>query len=994
MNKDLTVLAENRDVLLTAEIACWLHMIGKYHEDFISGKNRKLDAIVPSEIIGNPMMSKLFVEDLTYGASEKVADKCGNDISIVKKTIIKEFIETHKGKPKNPYLSLNRDAHGRGSGTEKGILDDKAYENQRNLDNAIYLSTAFGFENSHLDIDEIASERHILYNFIQQKLDAIRKLAGQNSAENLRMWNVLRQEFISTLQRHFSRAIGDTRRPINDVTLWDQTISSVAFFKAELAESLINGYKDPFDKYNRYTFRYLHVTSDCESYVAKGTGIGDTITRRKLIDEAFDSAKSLIEVEYPLGLEIYRDTNGITFLIPELSEKLSIDDFVVKKGVSLKQTISEVISTSTNWEVTPFFHISERPSRNLYNLGSMVSKKPDGNIPCMKLKELWTKKAESCPSCNIRPIDANSRKRGIKLCEECYKRITGRGKQWAENRNNQTVWIDEIADSTGKIALLSFGFSLNSWINKADNLSTLRNLTKTVGFSYTELTRELSTSNELNCMPNLKNIGEKYVLNDLKTVDGLYNFMVGSEDLEDNKALTKNEKLALSIWRKPPSFARVRRVWETTSKFWDEALAEIRAVINPITERLVLKVRADNLNLPPNNAYEAKVNEAKVTVFYENKNPKGTDGLENFVIIENLDLLAKKIGKGSRKDLVDALIEEFKKNKNIDFFSSNTPLEVLASSKINSIEIESCNYSPVIEITKDPERFMVLVPADKALEAAKKIKEKYEKEMGKVRNRLPMNLGIVYAGYHTALPAIMDAGRRLMQINNEEKTWTLMKQPEEFADYFELTFELTSGKNQVWKIPSKTGDCSEDIWYPYFYVDNLDKLEREKRCLSFKGPSGNWLVHVSELKEGDIVQVTPSYFDFEYLSSASQRFEISYNSESRRRSKDRKHRPYYLDDLDEIERVWVLLSTKLSNSQIKKLNTLVEEKLRNWAVSSENEDDTFKSYVENVIDNLRWKQSLAKDEKDTLVDFCMSRKLADVLEIHMSILKDKSEVKE
>jgi hypothetical protein len=144
------------------------------------------------------------------------------------------------------------------------------------------------------------------------------------------------------------------------------------------------------------------------------------------------------------------------------------------------------------------------------------------------------------------------------------------------------------------------------------------------------------------------------------------------------------------------------------------------------------------------------------------------------------------------------------------------------------------------------------------------------------------------------------------------------------------------------------GDCSEDVWYPYFYVTNAE-ANPEERTLSFKGPSGNWLVHVSELKKGDKVQVTPSYFDFEYLSSASQRFEISYNSESRRRSKDRKHRPYYLVDQDVIERVWVILSTRLSNSQIKKLNTLVEEKRRDWAVSSENEDDTFKSYVRTSL---------------------------------------------
>jgi len=991
MNKYLTVLAENRDVLLTAEIACWLHMIGKYTKEFIEGDHTK-SIQLPKGLSQN--LLTILKEDLLQKTIRKLPIK---DLQMP--LVVEEFVSKHElgnnviKDHRYAFNKLLNDAHGRGSGTEKGVLKNDAYSNQNN--SSIHISTAFGYEANPTDADLIDQNSKELYTLIENVLIEMLRILEISNADNLERLSKLRTELITALNQHFAKAIGDTRRPINDVTLWDQTISSVAFFKAELAESLINGYKDPFDKDNKYTFRYLHVTFDGESYVAKGTGIGDTITRRKLIDEAFDSAKLLIEVEYPLGLEIYRDTNGITFLIPELSEKLTIDDLVVKKGVSLKQTISEKITASTNWEVTPFFHISERPSRSLHNLGSMISKRPDGNIPYLKLKELWTEKAELCPSCNIRPIEANSRKRGIKFCEECYKRITGRGKQWVENRNNQTVWIDEIADSKGKVALLSFSLSVANWLD-TNNISTF-SIHNCRTLQFEEMVRQFGADPK-HTKTNLNNrryseylkIGNSFKKENLSVAE-LFNLVCEEENIKLNDA----ENLVLSIWRKPPSFARVRRVWETTSKFWDEALVEIKAVISPITERIVLKVRTNNLNLPPNNAYEAKVNETKFTVFYENKNPKGADGLENFVIIENLDLLAKKLGveikKGSRKDLIDALIEGLEdknKDKNIDFFNSNDPSAVLASSRIEGIEIESCNYSPVIEITKDPERFMVLVPADKALEAAKKIKEKYEKEMGKVRNRLPMNLGIVYAGYHTALPAIMDAGRRLIQIDNKEKEWILTKQPEEYSNYFKLYFE-----DQVWKIPSKMGDCSEDVWYPYFYVTNAE-ANPEERTLSFKGPSGNWLVHVSELKKGDKVQVTPSYFDFEYLSSASQRFEISYNSESRRRSKDRKHRPYYLDDLDEIERVWVILSTRLSNSQIKKLNTLVEEKRRDWAVSSENEDDTFKSYVENVIDNLRWKQSLAKDEKDTLVDFCASRKLADVLEIHMSILKDKSEVAE
>jgi hypothetical protein len=461
MNKYLTVLAENRDVLLTAEIACWLHMIGKYTKEFIEGDHTK-SIQLPKGLSQN--LLTILKEDLLQKTIRKLPIK---DLQMP--LVVEEFVSKHElgnnviKDDRNAFNKLLNDAHGRGSGTEKGVLKNDAYSNQNN--SSIHISTAFGYEANPTDADLIDQNSKELYTLIENVLIEMLQILEISNADNLERLSKLRTELITALNQHFAKAIGDTRRPINDVTLWDQTISSVAFFKAELAESLINGYKDPFDKDNKYTFRYLHVTFDGESYVAKGTGIGDTITRRKLIDEAFDSAKLLIEVEYPLGLEIYRDTNGITFLIPELSEKLTIDDLVVKKGVSLKQTISEKITVSTNWEVTPFFHISERPSRSLHNLGSMISKRPDGNIPYLKLKELWTEKEELCPSCNIRPIEANSRKRGIKFCEECYKRITGRGKQWVENRNNQTVWIDEIADSKGKVALLSFSLSVANWLD-------------------------------------------------------------------------------------------------------------------------------------------------------------------------------------------------------------------------------------------------------------------------------------------------------------------------------------------------------------------------------------------------------------------------------------------------------------------------------------------------------------------------------------------------
>lgn len=612
MSKDLTVLAENRDVLLTAEIAAWLHMLGKYTKEFIDS-DLSMSSKLPNSISKN--LRRLFKEDLLKNSQKKLPVQ-----ELQTPLIIEEFISKHelgnnkiKNDP-NAFNKLMNDAHGRGSGTEKGVLKSGAYSSQHN--SSIRISTAFGYEEDPIDVNEIDLNSKDLYIFIESAIIEAQKLLQINKTGNFEKWNELRIGIINAVNQHFTKTIGDTRRPINDVTLWDQTVSSVAFFKAELAEGLINGYKDPFDENSKYTFRYLHMTFNGEEYLAKGIGIGDIASRRKLIDEAFDGVKLIIEVEYPLGLEIYRDINGITFLIPKLSEKLEIDDLIINEGVTLKQRILDEVIAITKGEITPYFYISEKSSRNLYNLGSMISKKTDTNIPSLRLQNLWIQKAELCSSCCIKPVDSNSmRNKQKRLCQECSERITGRAKQWLDSRKEQTIWIDEIADSKGKIALLSFGFNLNSWIGNADSLSTFRNLKKTVGFSFAELMRELTTPVKLLEMQKLKSIGNKYVLRDRKTADGLYNFMVGSEDLEVNKELTKYEKLALSIWRKPPSFARVRRVWETTSKFWGDALADIRKTVGMRDKRLILKIQANNLrDLNVNNAYEVKVNGIRFTV--------------------------------------------------------------------------------------------------------------------------------------------------------------------------------------------------------------------------------------------------------------------------------------------------------------------------------------------------------------------------------------------
>ena len=70
---------------------------------------------------------------------------------------------------------------------------------------------------------------------------------------------------------------------------------------------------------------------------------------------------------------------------------------------------------------------------------------------------------------------------------------------------------------------------------------------------------------------------------------------------------------------------------------------------------------------------------------------------------------------------------------------------------------------------------MVIVPADKALQVMRAIKEKYEKEVGKVRNRLPMVAGIVFADARTPLSAILDAGRQILNQPVPYEQWKIKR---------------------------------------------------------------------------------------------------------------------------------------------------------------------------------------------------------------------------
>jgi len=86
-------------------------------------------------------------------------------------------------------------------------------------------------------------------------------------------------------------------------------------------------------------------------------------------------------------------------------------------------------------------------------------------------------------------------------------------------------------------------------------------------------------------------------------------------------------------------------------------------------------------------------------------------------------------------------------------------------------------------------------------------------------------------------------------------------------------------------------------------------------------------VHVKDLKQGDVVHITSSTFDFLWLDTAARRFEIAYDENGRRPV--RPTRPFYLEDLDRLERVWEAFS-KLSRTQLKQTLQTIETARERW----------------------------------------------------------------
>jgi hypothetical protein len=798
----------------------------------------------------------------------------------------------------------------------------------------------------------------------------------------------------------FSRMGADTRRPINEISLWDWGVLVGALYKAAIAGALLGHQPTAHD----LRWRLLGVRLDGLPYVLEALRMPDLLARQALVTDGLNRVRALLEVTYPTGSEVYRDEAGALFVVPDLPNLL--DDFTNQHGQSLRPLILQEFAQGTlennhylqvGEEIVPEVYLDgtawwgqdpdwqtkqqsgQPPQNEIPPVGKLLSAAIASYPQAEAVQAFWKhQSAEICTVCGLRPQGPGQKAQERNVCDICEKRRADRSLKWATEQTGDTIWIDEVGDINGRVALITGQFELSYWL-------------------------------------------------DGRLVESLV--LIAPNSTASSPSIVET---------KSASFSRIRRIWEAMRRFWQEVRQVFSNLLSDNRRRIQLWLD-QKPDLGDFHVYELDLGRATLSLVWYPPDQDGTGGY--FISADNLGCIARQLG--AEKEIYEdpaagaIFVEDYIQEQFVD--GKQKPIlrnpeargtkqeNLIAGRSITRLQHQDAAYSTAISILAEPRTFMALAPADKALAVVQAIKEKYEREMGKVRNRLSLHLGVVYAHRRTPLRAVLDAGRRMLQFltpaslspslgrgaggEGGDETWTVQKDaiqgvlpPEKQAlatgtQQFRQTITVKlkqNGRFLTWYVPTVMGDGNtRDEWYPYVFIETHgDDSQVSGRTLAFKGlrPTANgtevcWLVHAAELKQGDEAYFTPATFDFEWLDSTARRFEIAYDIQGKRHG--RLTRPYLLDDLGAIQQVWQWIGGQdgLTTSQIHALRAIIETRREAWQIDPN--DQTFRQLCRQAIRNAGWRKQPPDTDREKLTDWAANGLLADVVELYLGIMKEK-----
>lgn len=963
------MIKNNREMILIGEICALLHDVGKLHPDFI--KTQSVEGIkgLPHHARGIDQLMKAELIDFFKSIDTKINTESMS---------IYDSIRFHHDNSTNNILECLKECDKKDSADDKGIVRRKQH-----LDST-WISSPFGHPKEKIDLNCLQK----IFDDLQDNLIGLFK--NYTSMDK----SCFRNTLINNLKTPFSHALGETRIPANDVTLWDHSYSTASLFKSVLAAITCGTNPNPQD----LKWRIFAICWNGMEFINKGKKVAEIQSRNDVIENLKKKLTGIFEEEIPVGNVVFEDMNGIYFTFPDLNRACDLAEECAKIAL-------ETIQKETQNELWPFFILSEA-TRTLTIIANVQrsafeKKKVPKMTPVLFVEDKerylenpdlpsFTVRQSICPVCDIRPRDE-----GKERCKICYKRRQGRLSKWLSNRE-ETIWIDEVADKNNKIALISLSFYLDKWLD-----GTM------VGTIYSQsfedwLNKERSELDKIQ-KKHLDDIENK-IDKPKKEIEG----MKKAKDPERVKEkIAKNLEQIKYLNQKKKEFSFLlypnkETVYKVLDMFFEaknsndnndkETAAEILCTffeeislngntlerhLNNIKKRIgTEQLSRENLatflfthNSSPARLYriwnETKeflnlvVEEMKNTVYSTkwNRVKFTVDANEFSKLKKQIELQTPYIIRMKNLEPSDLLVFH---NENGEFYTIESLEKYRFEDKAGLEAIKSALDKRVghIEPEEDSKNSENLIKNGECL----KIKEISEEEYHPLIeiNKSPLSLRLIVPAQDSMkiIALVTDLYNEMFKrvIGKLSLNIKLLVTKRKFPLYLLLDAENRMLEGEEFK--------KQVAMDPWWNIQRYDEFYGFYPAKPVEHENKYTLDDLNPISKGKIFYLYPGYFDFDLLSENTDRYNIAYSKEEKIKRADEIYRllterPYYFYEISEIFELWDVL-TNLTSSQIHFVEETLTLKIREWREVKDKEDvfvkfaqATLKDAFDNKWDKLR-----------------------------------------
>lgn len=993
---DLKNLERHKTEILKAEVGALLFNLGKTHVGFWKGKNGKVYFHIDDDKFKEKYGYKPFSGYRDYfKKNNKKESKFDSkspftiDMDSINKEL-KDFFNEDINLPfaKNDKTEKNLRLIDvlKGDVSDSEFIKKIMFKGCENINsgidkgapkkqlNNLKIVNAFGTtkeeiannEKDFVDLTRYDESRIIFLRNLWMKIDSM----GRTNIDVYEM----RRFILGEIKKWYSHLLSDSRFPINDVTLWDQAYMTASMFKASVAALCLEEekYQNYIDSPSEIKWSILGVQYDKLGLAEKALNPSFIDWYRNGTNVVDEKIKKVIEEDFALGNEIYRDETGIYFIAPEniYGKKVDGDVGLYRMNDNLSDIQEKIIECFKlfNGEVFPSIYITE-PSRGTMNIAYLIENAKENFLKPVfpksnNLVEEYFQETEYnnefkviCDICKVR-LAEDDKSEKLNLCSICKERKNEIERTKLNDEYKETIWTGELQDKNRRIAIVTMKFELDEWLNG--------NMVNTMLINEINMEKMLfKLSNDLvNKEKAEDSVIARYIYyqNDEKINDYTETLLVErsigdrwekllKDKLGDNidfenreikwNEVEKNKKqieflskiLLQFVTRKNPSPARFRRIWETTEEFFIDIENHMMDILEIPKSR---NVRIKWNKVIEEDKYKGREFEYKGLNFL-------SDAKGNLYLISSIEKAIPIISKEKKEN--EEIYSQITNNKGS--WITNEIIEITDVSNNNKCKVKLKNpkyisYKPYLSIINPtPISWQFIVPAEYVPKLIKKVQHKYDEEFKYVKGKLPLHIGIVFQDYKKPLYIGIKA---LRNIRRDIDNWDSIEK--------EISGKRLKQMSDV-AINNSNSGCENRTelkrYYSLYPLNNGGKGDYSFYIRPNKQPMG--LKSVDKAKDTEKYLIYPNTIDFEYLDVNTRRNDICYDTEKANRNKIvakyKQNRPYTWEEWETFNEFYDYFKGKERKTKLQTMVNLIYSKLSDWQ-----NDSSLKCFILSAFINI------------------------------------------